>query len=332
MTNVLSQAWPGWVHGFRLDRQGSGGAWARNHHCDGSRRVPVGESRHYAHVDCPGHADYVKNMITGAAQMDGAVLVVSASDGPMPQTREHILLARQVGVPYIVVYMNKVDMVDDPELLDLVELALNSCRDTKLETKREAWKDNRGENEEVSDHPVLPRRPTVALFFRLPLAIQRSSFCPRPARGPHSTQKPCSSSLSLSRSPVGGLRPAHLHINTHPTQADLLLTCPIQHSKANTRNTAVSLYCVSLDVDLFLRFQLIRLFRKRFGLMSGSSGRLVTQPDPVWTPFKCVSSQYFFQFGFLHIHWGDFNLLFLNNRVKIHNQQLQSFELWLCTN
>jgi elongation factor Tu len=79
-------------------------------------------NRHYAHVDCPGHADYVKNMITGAAQMDGAILVVSAADGPMPQTREHILLARQVGVPYIVVYMNKVDMVDDPELLDLVEL------------------------------------------------------------------------------------------------------------------------------------------------------------------------------------------------------------------
>ena len=80
------------------------------------------DNRHYAHVDCPGHADYVKNMITGAAQMDGAVLVVSAADGPMPQTREHILLARQVGVPYIIVYMNKVDMVDDPELLDLVEL------------------------------------------------------------------------------------------------------------------------------------------------------------------------------------------------------------------
>ena len=78
--------------------------------------------RHYAHVDCPGHADYIKNMITGAAQMDGAILVVSAADGPMPQTREHILLARQVGVPYIVVFMNKVDMVDDPELLDLVEL------------------------------------------------------------------------------------------------------------------------------------------------------------------------------------------------------------------
>jgi len=80
------------------------------------------EARHYAHVDCPGHADYVKNMITGAAQMDGAILVVSAADGPMPQTREHILLARQVGVPFIVVYMNKVDMVDDEELLELVEL------------------------------------------------------------------------------------------------------------------------------------------------------------------------------------------------------------------
>jgi len=80
------------------------------------------EKRHYAHVDCPGHADYIKNMITGAAQMDGAVLVVSGADGPMPQTREHILLARQVGVPYIVVFLNKVDMVDDPELLELVEV------------------------------------------------------------------------------------------------------------------------------------------------------------------------------------------------------------------
>jgi elongation factor Tu len=80
------------------------------------------EKRHYAHVDCPGHADYIKNMITGAAQMDGAILVVSAADGPMPQTREHILLARQVGVPYIIVYMNKADMVDDKELLELVEL------------------------------------------------------------------------------------------------------------------------------------------------------------------------------------------------------------------
>src|SRR5690349_23430963 len=80
------------------------------------------KNRHYAHVDCPGHADYVKNMITGAAQMDGAILVVSAADGPMPQTREHILLARQVGVPYIVVFLNKADMVDDEELLELVEV------------------------------------------------------------------------------------------------------------------------------------------------------------------------------------------------------------------
>jgi elongation factor Tu len=90
------------------------------------------DKRHYAHVDCPGHADYVKNMITGAAQMDGAILVVSAADGPMPQTREHILLARQVGVPYVVVFMNKVDMVDDPELLDLVELEVRDLL-TKFE-------------------------------------------------------------------------------------------------------------------------------------------------------------------------------------------------------
>src|SRR5437588_403733 len=82
------------------------------------------EKRHYAHVDCPGHADYIKNMITGAAQMDGAILVVAADDGPMPQTREHILLARQVGVPRIVVFLNKVDLVDDPELLELVEMEL----------------------------------------------------------------------------------------------------------------------------------------------------------------------------------------------------------------
>src|SRR6266540_2989055 len=86
--------------------------------------------RHYAHVDCPGHADYVKNMITGAAQMDGAILVVSAADGPMPQTREHILLARQVGVPYIVVFMNKADMVDDKELLELVEMEVRELLTT----------------------------------------------------------------------------------------------------------------------------------------------------------------------------------------------------------
>jgi elongation factor Tu len=87
-------------------------------------------NRHYAHVDCPGHADYIKNMITGAAQMDGAILVVSAADGPMPQTREHILLARQVGVPYIVVYLNKADMVDDAELLELVELEVRDLLST----------------------------------------------------------------------------------------------------------------------------------------------------------------------------------------------------------
>ncbi|MGE9960481.1 GTP-binding protein, partial [Cloacibacillus porcorum] len=81
-------------------------------------------TRHYAHIDCPGHADYIKNMITGAAQMDGAILVVSAADGPMPQTREHVLLARQVNVPALVVFMNKCDMVDDPELLDLVEMEI----------------------------------------------------------------------------------------------------------------------------------------------------------------------------------------------------------------
>ncbi|HHH55260.1 MAG TPA: GTP-binding protein, partial [Bacteroidetes bacterium] len=87
------------------------------------------ENRHYAHVDCPGHADYVKNMVTGAAQMDGAILVVAATDGPMPQTREHILLARQVGVPKIVVYMNKTDLVDDEEMLELVEMEIRELLD-----------------------------------------------------------------------------------------------------------------------------------------------------------------------------------------------------------
>ncbi|MCA9570497.1 MAG: GTP-binding protein, partial [Myxococcales bacterium] len=88
------------------------------------------ENRHYAHVDCPGHADYIKNMITGAAQMDGAILVVSASDGPMPQTREHVLLARQVQVPYIVVFLNKVDLLDDEELVDLVEMEVRELLDS----------------------------------------------------------------------------------------------------------------------------------------------------------------------------------------------------------
>ncbi len=99
-------------------------------------------ARHYAHVDCPGHADYVKNMITGAAQMDGAILVVSAADGPMPQTREHILLSRQVGVPKIVVFMNKADMVDDEELLELVEMEVRELLDStsfRATTRRSSW-------------------------------------------------------------------------------------------------------------------------------------------------------------------------------------------------
>jgi elongation factor Tu len=122
ITMVLAKANPKiQVRSFRLDRQRAGGEGAGITIATAHVEYET-KNRHYAHVDCPGHADYVKNMITGAAQMDGAILVVSAADGPMPQTREHILLARQVGVPYIVVFLNKVDMVDDPELLDLVEL------------------------------------------------------------------------------------------------------------------------------------------------------------------------------------------------------------------
>ena len=122
------------------------------------------DKRHYAHVDCPGHADYVKNMITGAAQMDGAILVVSAADGPMPQTREHILLARQVGVPQIVVFLNKVDVVDDPELLDLVELEVRELL-TKYQfpgdkvpvIRGAAIKALNGEKGETADEAALQR-------------------------------------------------------------------------------------------------------------------------------------------------------------------------------
>ncbi|OGE74470.1 MAG: translation elongation factor Tu [Candidatus Doudnabacteria bacterium RIFCSPLOWO2_02_FULL_42_9] len=120
------------------------------------------DKRHYAHVDCPGHADYVKNMITGAAQMDGAILVVSAADGPMPQTREHILLAKQVGVPYIVVYMNKVDMVDDKELLDLVEEEIRDLltkygfpgKDTPI-VRGSALKALEGDTSEIGEASIL---------------------------------------------------------------------------------------------------------------------------------------------------------------------------------
>ena len=140
------------------------------------------EKRHYAHVDCPGHADYIKNMITGAAQMDGAILVVSAADGPMPQTREHILLARQVGVPSIVVYMNKIDMVDDPEILDLVELEVRELlteykfpgdeipiiRGSALEAM------NQASNPEITDDP------SFASVMELMEALD--SYIPEPKR------------------------------------------------------------------------------------------------------------------------------------------------------
>jgi len=131
--------------------------------------------RHYAHVDCPGHADYVKNMITGAAQMDGAVLVVSAADGPMPQTREHILLARQVGVPFIVVFLNKVDVVDDPELLDLVELEVRELL-TKYQfpgddvpvIRGSAIKALNGEKGEFADQAILKLFEALDAYVPLP--------------------------------------------------------------------------------------------------------------------------------------------------------------------
>ena len=133
------------------------------------------ESRHYAHVDCPGHADYVKNMITGAAQMDGAILVVSAADGPMPQTREHILLARQVGVPYIVVFLNKVDIVDDEELLDLVEMEVRDLLneygfpgDTTPIIKGSALKALNGDNSAIGTGSIDALLKTLDEYIPLP--------------------------------------------------------------------------------------------------------------------------------------------------------------------
>ena len=132
-------------------------------------------NRHYAHVDCPGHADYIKNMITGAAQMDGSILVVSAADGPMPQTREHILLARQVGVPYIVVFLNKVDMVDDPELLDLVELEVRELLktyefpgDTIPVVRGSALKALEGSGTDDSAKPILDLMAAVDSYIPQP--------------------------------------------------------------------------------------------------------------------------------------------------------------------
>jgi len=135
------------------------------------------ENRHYAHVDCPGHADYVKNMITGAAQMDGAILVVSAADGPMPQTREHILLARQVGVPYIVVFLNKVDMVDDPELLELVELEVRELL-SKYEFPGEEIPVVKGSALKAMENPQDPE--ATACIFELMKAVDE--YVPVPQR------------------------------------------------------------------------------------------------------------------------------------------------------
>jgi len=141
------------------------------------------ENRHYAHVDCPGHADYVKNMITGAAQMDGAILVVSAADGPMPQTREHILLARQVGVPALVVFMNKVDMVDDKELLDLVELEVRELL-SKYEfpgdkipiVKGSALKALQGDTSELGRPSILKLMEAVDSYIPTPVRATDKTF------------------------------------------------------------------------------------------------------------------------------------------------------------
>jgi elongation factor Tu len=141
------------------------------------------DKRHYAHVDCPGHADYIKNMITGAAQMDGSILVVSAADGPMPQTREHILLARQVGVPYILVYMNKVDMVDDPELLDLVELEVRDLL-TKYEFPGDEIPVIRGSALEAMQKGADPSVPYEAPEFKSVLELMDAvdTYIPDPVR------------------------------------------------------------------------------------------------------------------------------------------------------
>jgi elongation factor Tu len=137
------------------------------------------DARHYAHVDCPGHADYIKNMITGAAQMDGAILVVAATDGPMPQTREHILLARQVEVPYIVVFLNKVDMVDDPELLDLVELEVRELL-SKYEFPGDDIPVIRGSALKALEAPDNPADPAYAPIQELMDAVD--AYIPTPER------------------------------------------------------------------------------------------------------------------------------------------------------
>lgn len=139
--------------------------------------------RHYAHVDCPGHADYIKNMITGAAQMDGAILVVSSADGPMPQTREHILLARQVGVPYIIVYMNKADMVDDPELLELVEMEVRELL-TKYDFPGDdtpiiigsALKALQGDQSEIGEPSIFRLAEALDTYIPQPMRVMDGAF------------------------------------------------------------------------------------------------------------------------------------------------------------
>ena len=137
------------------------------------------DKRHYAHVDCPGHADYVKNMITGAAQMDGAILVVSAADGPMPQTREHILLARQVGVPYIVVFMNKVDQVDDPELLELVDMEIRDLLN-EYDFPGDDTPIIKGSALQALEAPDDPSNPAYAPIYELMDAVDE--YIPTPER------------------------------------------------------------------------------------------------------------------------------------------------------
>src|SRR5881392_4156455 len=135
------------------------------------------DKRHYAHIDCPGHADYIKNMITGAAQMDGAILVVAANDGPMPQTREHVLLARQVNVPFLVVFMNKVDMVDDPEILDLVELEVRELL-KKYQFPGDDVPVVRGSALQANEKPEDPK--AAAAIWKLMEAVD--SYIPTPPR------------------------------------------------------------------------------------------------------------------------------------------------------
>src|ERR1700728_3770370 len=135
------------------------------------------DTRHYAHIDCPGHADYIKNMITGAAQMDGAILVVSAADGPMPQTREHILLARQVGVPALVVFLNKIDLVDDEELLELVELELRELL-THYKFPGEEIPTIRGCSRPALENPTDPVAATPIMDLFTPM----DEYCPEPMR------------------------------------------------------------------------------------------------------------------------------------------------------